>query len=284
MKPKLEQLAHKMENQSFLCYEVTVPYFEFLWHYHPEYELTYILKGKGKRLVGDSYETFEAGDFILLGPLLPHTWVTDRKATENCSAIVIQFANNFVKQLLQFPEMKAFEKLLTKSERGLKFAGIKNNETLRLLQIMLHSNELIRLSLLLQVLQSLSVKKAMQLTSARYKPMKGNENQHRINKVFFYVQKEFKETILLKKAASLIHLSESAFCKFFKRASGKTFSDYVNEVRIANACQLLIETDNTIGEIAFESGFESLTYFNRVFLKKKKLRPGEFRNMQKNFI
>jgi YesN/AraC family two-component response regulator len=107
--------------------------------------------------------------------------------------------------------------------------------------------------------------------------MKGNENQQRINKVFLYVQKEFKEHISLKKAASIIHLSESAFCKFFKRASGKTFSTYVNDIRIAYASQLLIESDKAIGEIAFESGFESLTYFNRVFLKTKGVKPRELR-------
>ena len=94
-----------------------------------------------------------------------------------------------------------------------------------------------------------------------------------------YVQKEFKETVSLKKAASIIHLSESAFCKFFKRTSGKTFSDYTNEIRIAHACQLLIETDKPIIEIANDSGFESLTYFNRVFLRKKKKRPGEYRRI-----
>ena len=279
MKPKLEHVSHRVNNQSFLCYEVNVPAFEFLWHYHPEYELTYISKGKGKRLVGDSYETFEAGDLVLLGPLLPHTWITEKKGKENCSAIVIQFTHDFVKQLFQFPEMSAFEKLFVKADRGLHFNAAKNRNCILLLTKMVQSNELVSFTLLLQVLQQLAVKKPVPLTSVQYKPIKGNENQQRINKVFLYIQNEFKESVALKKAASLIHLSESAFCKFFKRASGKTFSDYTNEVRIGHACQLLIETDKAIGEIAFESGFESLTYFNRVFLKKKKVRPGRYRKM-----
>lgn len=111
--------------------------------------------------------------------------------------------------------------------------------------------------------------------------MKGTENQQRINTIFQYVQQEFNETISLKKAASLIHLSESAFCKFFKRTSGKTFSDYTNEIRIAHACQLLIETDHPVSEVAFSSGFDSITYFNRVFLKKKGVRPMHYRRGMK---
>lgn len=279
MKPKFEQLSHIINNQSFLCYEVSVPAFEFLWHYHPEYELTCILKGKGKRLVGDSYENFQEGDLVLLNPLLPHTWISEKKEKENCLAIVIQFTHDFVAQLFQFPEMKYFEKLFAKADRGLQFNTAKNNDCILLLQKMIKSKELVRFSLLLQLLQHLVGKKYTPLTSMQYKPIKGNENQQRINKVLLYMQKEFKENISLKKAASLIHLSESAFCKFFKRASGKTFSDYTNEIRIAHACQLLIETDKAISEIAFESGFESLTYFNRVFLRKKKVRPGRYRKM-----
>jgi YesN/AraC family two-component response regulator len=277
MKPKLEQLSYRVDNQSFLCYEVAVASFEFLWHYHPEYELTYISKGKGKRLVGDSFETFEAGDLVLIGPMIPHTWNSDKMAKENCRAIVIQFSQDFITQLLQFPEMVAFEKLFTKAGRGLHFNATKKTNCIQILEKMQKSTVLTGFTLMLQLLQELSIKKALPLTSVHYKQMKGNENQQRINKVFLYVQKEFKEHISLKKAASIIHLSESAFCKFFKRASGKTFSTYVNDIRIAYASQLLIESDKAIGEIAFESGFESLTYFNRVFLKTKGVKPRELR-------
>lgn len=280
MKPILEQLHHKTHNQSFLCYEVNVPSFEFLWHYHPEYELTFILNGNGKRLVGDSYENFEEGDLVLLGPMLPHTWVSEKRGKENCRAVVIQFTQAFVKQLVQFPEMNAFEKLFTKANRGLHFNKAKNGNCIVLLQKMLQSNQLVSFTLLLQVLQQLALKREHPLTAIQFKPIKSNANQLRINQVFHYVQNQFREGVSLKKAASLIHLSESAFCKFFKRACGKTFSDYTNEVRIAHACNLLIETDKAIAEIAFESGFESLTYFNRVFLKKKSVRPGLYRKIQ----
>jgi AraC-like DNA-binding protein len=279
MKPKLEQLTQRNNNRSFFSYEVSVPSFEFLWHYHPEYELTYIIKGKGKRLVGDVYEKFQEGDFVLIPPLLPHTWVSEKKGKEKCRAIVIQFSLDFIEQLFQFPELTSLRKLFANADRGLQLKISKNHDLPLLLQKIVQGNELVSFTLLLQLLQQLTAKKAAPVVSVHYKPMKGNENQQRINKVFQYVQKEFGEHISLKKAASLIHLSESAFCKFFKRASGKTFSDYTNEIRIAHACQLLIESDTSISEIAYNSGFDSTTYFNRVFLRKKKLRPLEYRKM-----
>jgi AraC-like DNA-binding protein/mannose-6-phosphate isomerase-like protein (cupin superfamily) len=279
MKPKYEQLSSRKNNQSFICYEVVVPSFELLWHYHPEYELTYIIKGKGKRWVGDNFENFKEGDLVLLPPSLPHTWISDKKTSEPCSAIVIQFSQEFLAQLFQFSEMKSLEKLFMKAGCGLHFTMPKKNNFLLLLQKMLQSHELMKFTLLLEVLHKLSFHKSAPIASLQYKPLKGNENQQRINRVFLYVQKEFREKVSLQKAASLLHLSLSAFCKFFKRASGKTFSDYTNEIRIAHACHLLHETDKSINDIAYESGFESITYFNRVFLRKKKIRPGVYRKM-----
>jgi YesN/AraC family two-component response regulator len=277
MRARLEQLSNQNSKQSFLIYEVNVPVFEFYWHYHPEYELTFIIKGKGKRLVGDNYEHFEAGDLVLLGPMLPHTWVGEKQKNENCTAIVIQFSAAFIKPLLQYTEFGVIESLLARAERGLRFTATPKNKTTELIQKMACYKGIDLFTALLQVLYKLAITKSVPLSTVRYKPVKGDENNQRINKIFQYVQKHFREDLSLQKAAMLIHLSQSAFCKFFKRAIGKTFSEYVNDIRIANACQLLIETDKQVSQIATESGFESLTYFNRVFLKKKGIRPGEFR-------
>ena len=278
MRPRLETLNHRLSNQSFVAYEVKVPSFDFYWHYHPEYELTYIVEGKGMRLVGDSYEPFGAGDLVLLGPMLPHTWVTEKTPNGSCQALVIQFSQAFIEQLVLFAEMKDLEKLFAKASRGLQF-GIGDDQTLPLMLQVLHSGELLRLSYLLQVLHQLTHHPGTPIASLQYKPLKGDENQQRLNKVLRYIQSQFREQITLEQAAALVHLSKSAFCKFFKRASGKTFSDYTNDIRLAHACRLLVETDQSITQIATDAGFESLTYFNRIFLKKKKVRPGEFRRI-----
>ncbi len=130
---------------------------------------------------------------------------------------------------------------------------------------------------LLKILEEVSELKSVSLASSFYQPLKGKENENRINKVCQYVQKHATEPLTIHKAAALIHLSPGAFCKFFKRITGKTFSDYVNDIRIANVCNQLLATDKQIAELAFMNGFETLTYFNRVFLKKKGVRPGQYR-------
>ena len=133
---------------------------------------------------------------------------------------------------------------------------------------------------LLHILNELSKLKSLSLASSFYQPLKGKENENRINKVCQYVQKHATEKLSIHKAAALIHLSPGAFCKFFKRISGKTFSDYVNDIRIANVCNQLIATDKQVAEIAYDNGFETLTYFNRVFLKKKGVHPRKYREIK----
>ncbi len=280
MRAKLELLSQQNNNRSFLCYEVKLPSFDFFWHYHPEYELTYILRGNGKRLVGDSYENFYEGDLVLLGPSLPHTWFTEKRSKENYRAIVIQFSLNFIEPMLQYTEMADIRKLLKKADKGLRFSTQKSKELSVHLYQILHNKGVDSITSLLLLLQKLSNSRTISLATPGFRPIKGNQNQQRINIVFQYVQQQFKNGISLREAASLIHLSQSAFCKFFKRISGKTFSDYVNDIRIAHACQLLIESDMLIEQIAYESGFDSLTYFNRIFLKKKETKPGSFRKRE----
>lgn len=277
MKAKLEQLSEKNQHHSFLCYEVKLPEFEFHWHYHPEFELTYIVSGKGKRLVGDSYEDYQEGDIVLLGPNLSHTWISEPTNNKICAAIVIQFTQDFINPLLNYPEFNGIEKLLTKSSRGIKFVDKQQADLILLLQNLPSKKGLDAFVDLMHIFKRLLISKSLPISASLIKPLKSIEDSNRINAVFLYVQNHFKLKVTLQKAASLIHLSESAFCKYFKRISGKTFSDYVNDVRLSHASKLLIETDKSISQISFESGFESITYFNRVFLKKKTITPREFR-------
>jgi AraC-like DNA-binding protein len=189
---------------------------------------------------------------------------------------VIQFSESFVKPFTELPEFKRIENLLTLSARGLFFSDrIKLREQLERLPYL---SGVEKITALFNILSKLSLQKSTRLSSEYFSAVKGQENENRINKICQYIQRNASRTITLEQTAAIIHLSPSAFCKFFKRATGKTFSDYVNDIRIGNACHLLTESDKTIGEIAHETGFESLTYFNRMFLKKKKVTPRHFRN------
>ena len=275
MKALLEDIEGKKGNQSFLAYSFTVPSFEFKWHFHPEYELTLITRGSGKRLVGDSYQNYEAGDLVLLGPDLPHTWVSNpSKKAKYVSAVVIQFSSAFIQAFLKLPEFKEIALMLSSAPYGLAFSSLGLAEPIVELP---NKAGVEKVAALMLILQQLTTQKPKKLASGYFRPVRGTENEKRINIICQYVQKHASEKFSLEKIATLVHLSRSAFCKFFKRATGQTFTDYVNDIRIGNACELLIESEKHINEIAYQSGFDSLTYFNRIFIKKKGVTPRKFR-------
>lgn len=277
MKAIYENVESRKGDTSFVAYHSVVPYFEFKWHYHPEYELTLITKGEGKRLVGDSYESFATGDLVLLGSGLPHTWTSEPEGKSSASAVVVQFSPQFIRTFLAHKEFNDIGRLLDLSVTGLYFPANGAAGIIKKMKKLPEKEGVARITSLLDILQQLSQLESVPLSSGSFVSAKGKENEDRINKVCSYIQKHAAEDISLEKVAGLVHLSGSAFCKFFKRVTGKTFSDYVNDIRTGNACRMLTETDKNINEIAIATGFESLTYFNRVFMRKKKMTPRAFR-------
>ena len=271
MRASFEDIDSKRGSNSYLAYRYSVPQFPFQWHYHPEYELTLILEGSGKRMVGDSYEPFSTGDLVLLGPHLPHTWVSETAS----AAVVIQFSEAFITPLIQYPECDRIRRLLARSGQGLCFPA--KAALLEAVQRLPARKSAGRITGILDVLHTMAATTAQPLASPYFQPARGRKAEGRINKVCQYIQKHAAEDLPLQKIAALVNLSESAFCKFFKRTTGKTFSDYLVDIRVGHACHLLSESDDPISAIAYRSGFDSLTYFNRVFLRKKGLRPREFR-------
>lgn len=277
MRPSFEDIGSRKGNASFVAYDLRVPAFPFKWHYHPEYELTLITRGSGKRMVGDSHESFTAGDLVLAGPDLPHTWVSDRVQRGGAAAVVIQFPESFVQDFLHWPECEAIARLLKASVHGLHFPARRSRAVAEAITALPALSGLHRITALIEILQALSRLRSEPLVSDYFSFVKGKEAGQRINKVCRHIQQHASTTIALGDVAAMVNLTPSAFCRFFKRVTGKTFSDYVNEVRIGHACSLLTETDQTVSEIAFATGYESLTYFNRVFLRKKGESPRSFR-------
>jgi AraC-like DNA-binding protein len=282
MKPHFEDIDSKRGANSYVAYRYAAGRFPFLWHYHPEYELTLILEGSGERMVGDNHEYFLPGDLVLLGPGLPHTWVSKGQS----AAVVVQFSEGFIAPIVQYPECDRVRQLLGRSSQGLSFpvTGLGKGDLMAAIMRLPTAKGVGRITGLLEVLQLLGSSRvaARSLASPYFQPAAGKKTEGRIGKVFQYVHRHSAETVALREVASLIHLSESAFCKFFKRTTGKTFSDYLADIRIGHACHLLSESDDTISAIAFRSGFDSLTYFNRVFLRKKGVSPREFRRNLQN--
>ncbi|MEA5258997.1 AraC family transcriptional regulator [Arcicella aquatica] len=283
MKAILEDLSMDAYVNSFRINQYSIPHFEYKWHYHPEFELTLIESGVGDRFIGDSFERFQKGDLVLIGPDLPHTWMSDKEKNNLSAAVVIQFSSHFIERFLALNEFNQLKQMLAICSQGLYFPK-PSIEIIHKMANISQTKGISRISILLEIFDMLTELEYQVLASPFYQPIKNEENEWRINTVFEYMLRNSSTAMSLKDVADLIHLSESAFCKFFKRMTGKTYSDYLNEIRIGKACSLLTESDKTIAEIGFQTGFESITYFNRVFLKKKARTPSEFRKMSRNRV
>lgn len=275
MKAFLEDIPSKKGKASFYSTRITVQSFEFKWHYHPEFELTYIVSGSGYRIVGNSHEHFSSGDLVLLGSNLPHTWWGKNEDGSLSEAIVIQFSNEFIEPFLRLNEGHAIKALLESAAKGLRF--VSDAALVDKLVSIGQTKEMDSILSLLSILQNLTEKSGSNLCPDAYHNVISKKFETRINKVCTYIQDHYSEPISLQQVSELVFMTESNFCKFFKKATSTTFSDYVNDLRINEACHLLIYTEDNISKIAQDCGFESLSYFNRVFLKKKRIKPSLFR-------
>lgn len=275
MKAFLEDIPSKKGKASFYSTRITVQSFEFKWHYHPEFELTYIVSGSGYRIVGNSHEHFSSGDLVLLGSNLPHTWWGKNEDGSLSEAIVIQFSNEFIEPFLRLNEGYAIKALLESAAKGLRF--VSDAALVDKLVSIGQTKEMDSILSLLSILQNLTEKSGSNLCPDAYHNVISKKFETRINKVCTYIQDHYSEPISLQQVSELVFMTESNFCKFFKKATSTTFSDYVNDLRINEACHLLIYTEDNISKIAQDCGFESLSYFNRVFLKKKHVKPSLFR-------
>jgi AraC-like DNA-binding protein/mannose-6-phosphate isomerase-like protein (cupin superfamily) len=282
MKPSFEQIKKNPSKSLLNQVILNLPEFEPYWHFHPEYEITYIINGSGKRIVGDSIEPFGPGDLVLLGTELPHTWNSVRSDQEkgNCKAVVFQFNSGMIPDSKNwFPEFENLQRLLVKAYRGISFSGQKATEIGKKLEKLPKVEGLQKLTRFWLILDELSrVGEYKFLASEGYAPSLNKFNGERINKVFKFVSEHFAEDIKLRQIASLTHMTETSFSRFFKKITGESFMDYLNSYRISKACALLAEKrEMSILEIAYKSGFKSSTHFNRMFLNKKCCTPTHFR-------
>lgn len=255
------------------------PRFEFRWHFHPEYELTLIVQSRGRRIVGDSVEDYRDGDLVLLGPNLPHAWGSSPGPRRRHRSIVLQFSGSFLGAgFFERPEVRDVARMLAQSATGLSFTGQARDRAARLLGEMQHLRGLDRLLALLSALGALARSPDVRpLASPGFRPALDLDNRRRIDSVCAYIHHNHTRPISQPEMAHIAHLSPSAFSRFFKRMIGKTFIDYLHEIRIGHACELLIEGDLPITEVAYASGFSNLSNFNRRFLEQKRMTPRTYR-------
>lgn len=278
MKAVFEQLNTE-QSSSFILRQFDVPKFDAPFHFHPEYELTLILKGEGQRYVGQQVHEFFTGDLVFLGANLPHCWVNQPLENENVSAIVIQFGELFLaKGILDLPEMKKVQAFLEKSKSGFEIVG-KTKEVLTEKIVALQiKTPLQKIAGLLEIFDILSNSmEIMTIDDFFFEHQYNQSETARFQKVFSYLIENFKEEITLKQIANIADLSPTSFCRYFKNITKKTFVEVLIEFRLQYACQLLNKTDLPIQQVAFESGFGDVPYFNKLFKKHKNSTPKEWR-------
>lgn len=272
------------EGRAFVVKELIAPYFDVNWHFHSEYQLFTVLKGRGTRFIGDHMQNFREEDMVLTGPDLPHLWKNDKvyHIPENkmeTHGIVIYLPDNFLNNsVFQLEEFEGISNMLKKSVRGIEIMG-KTNLLVREMMIELLDLKGVKSIIhLLKILQTIADSTDCKLIAdAAYINTNKESEKDRMGQVYEYVMQNYQSKVSLEEAAQLSNLSVSAFSRFFKSRVNKSFSDFLTDVRISHACKLLHETDLNISEISYECGFFTLSNFNKLFKERVKKTPVEYR-------
>lgn len=267
MLPNLEKIEANI-NHSFHINHMKVDYFPSLRHFHPEVEILLVIHGTGTRFVGDSVEPFVPGDLVMIGPGVSHEWCSDRSAGKGLSeAIYILFNTEIMgSNFWNLSESKIILKIIQQSGRGIKLTGKTRDDVALLMRRIDTSFGFSRITLLLTILEMIAFNGEYQYLASPVVQNTINERDStRLNKVYKYVMDNCQQEISLDIVSSIANLSKPAFCRYFKKRANKTFVRFLNEVRIGQACRLLINENHAIADICYICGYNNISYFIRQF-------------------
>jgi AraC-like DNA-binding protein len=282
VKPVFEKTPHG-QWESFHCEVVRGPSYNAAWHFHPEFQITLVLRSYGHRLVGDHIAPLHPGDLVLVGANLPHVWQQEERRRGHTApgvhAIIVRFLETFAgRDFLEIPEMKPVRRLLQRSARGLQVTGTTRDLIAEKMRRLPEATGLERVTGLLGILDGLARSKELKpVASPGFVPVLDGSDQGRMQRVCDYINAHLAENIDRTRIAREAHLSEGACSRFFKLRTGKTLPQYVNELRVGRACRLLVEDEARVTDIALECGFTNLANFNRRFLEITGLTPRGYR-------
>jgi AraC-like DNA-binding protein len=278
MKPLVEKVP--IVQSSFLVKDEIFKNFNISWHIHPEYEIALILKGTGRCHAGNYVGDFHENDLMLFSPNLPHSWYSIYRPKFTVKQIIIQFSYDFLgKDFFDKVEFANIKSLLAKAHQGLLFRGETTKTIIKMVQSMLSNEGFERTIEFLNILNLLaSLKEYNTLSSLSYNDLLNEGDSKRINKIFQYILTNFKRDIALSELATLSHMTPPAFCNYFKTHTKKTFTRFLNEVRIGHACKLIMEQNLTIIQVSEECGYNNISHFNRQFKNILKMTPTQYRN------
>jgi AraC-like DNA-binding protein len=289
MKPHFHKVPITLQSSFSIRHDIK-PDFGNIWHYHPELELHYVIKGEGVRLIGDNISNFEPDEMVLLGENLPHTWRCKDEYFQNnpafhTEAMVMHFLPDCLgKHLMNLPEAYLLPKLFEKAKSGMMIYGRAKEKLVTLMRAAIDATNLDRIIILLSILKTLAeTEEYDSIVTSKNTFYQSNESETlRINKICNYTLSNYKKDITLEEVASLSNLSITSFCRYFKLMTKKTFYDFLIEIRVSHACRLLIENKLPTEVICFECGFNNVSNFYRHFKKVTGITPLDYKRKYLN--
>lgn len=248
-----------------------IPCLDSSWHYHAQFELLYISQSNGIRFVGDSVSQFFPGDLVLVGPYLPHLWRNDpsyyaEDDINKVKTIVIKFTRNFVGEgTFNNPEFAEINQLLEDSNYGVSFGNKTSKKMHGDLMGIIDLTPAQQSIKLMDLLCRLSMTDDKEMLSSTDMRQYTTENSQRLDTVLKYISVNYTEEISLDDVADVACMTTNSFCRFFKKMTNKSFTKFLNEVRIRNASRLLVQEEYSISEVCYSVGYKSITNFNKQF-------------------
>ncbi|MFL9832221.1 AraC family transcriptional regulator [Flavobacterium sp. ST-87] len=260
-------------------------FFQAPFHSHPELELVYVKESFGKRIIGNSVSNFEAGDMVFLGSDIPHVWLNDEIYYHNLNklkakSIVVYFNKDiFGPAFYELNEAKKINSLFEKAKKGLSVTGKTNQLIAQKLEQLVLKKDFEVIIGLFEILSVLSESADIEFINPEsYFPANESFKKDRLSEVYQYIKENYKKEISLDEVAQIASLTPTSFCRMFKSKTKKNFIEYLNEIRISNACKHLIESDMSVSEIAYECGYKTVSNFNKLFKKNTGNTPKEYKN------
>jgi len=253
------------------------------WHYHNNFEISFITEGSGKRIVGDSIEEFQPGDLAFIGPNLPHVWIADKvsqtPSIRTLEMVFLQFTFIVLSsQMLSLPEFIFVKRALDLSERGIQIVGQTLNEVSEIMLQLPYLKSFDRMLNFFKMMDIIGKSKTnVSLASKNYLKLRFTTGNKRIATIHDYLMNNYQEEVNLKKLAALVNMAEGSLCRFFKMNMGITLFEYLNKIKIEFACKLLMDNDLSIMEVCFDSGFNNISHFNKQFKKITGVPPSDYR-------
>ncbi|MBR4298141.1 MAG: helix-turn-helix domain-containing protein [Bacteroidales bacterium] len=273
----LQEIVPITEDDLFIIFNRPNAKFSYPIHSHPEYEINLVMNTSGTRVIGDNEEEFNGLDLVMTGPNLPHVWKSE---LETNHVITIQFSSDLLAdQIVSKRVFMPIRQLLIDSIQGLHFYGSDAERLRDEIMELLNMQGFQTATKFFSILCSMATATKRKLVSNMYESeiLINISKSRRITKACKYIEENISQKISLSDVAMLVNMSESAFSHFFKKKTGISFITHVNNLRVAKACDMLINTSSSASEICYDCGFNNKSNFIRIFTKKKQMTPIEYR-------